>query len=541
VPNPGMKTCPECAEEIKLEARVCRFCGTTFSLVEVGYCVHCHRVTATSDLGVCVVCNSRLIDVHLESVEASGPKVEAVEKAERSGLAPVAAVTGPVMPVADRGAAPGDEEPDTAENVLADSGAEIEAEAEEAEEAKEAEEKAEPEGEEAPAEPAPTRPPFTPVSVLPAPEKTPEPEGVRLESSASEEPGEASPEQAEPELPSPPPAPGPPTGVISWARRGSTFEPVTKPEEPVAPAGEPEAEKPAPVEEPPQVEEKPAQPVVPSSDVAERLAAFGRRTPPSAVQPPAGSPTVPPPSPPAATPSAPTTPRTPEREEGASQAAAVHVKTEAHPEAAKEVAESEKAPEKGVVERAGERLGIVPSLTHRIAHPLYQLAAVVVVVIWLVELYWNHSLKGTSQAGSKTLAHLAVATYGSGGTLLIGAQIGIVAILCGLLAPTRVLPRGWFRRRGVAKEFTRDLKAQLGVKMIFQRKWYLERMILAFVIWAIALAYFVWGIAQKTSVNLQVGGYITTAAILVGFACSAVLMMRRTPVVSVDENGKIRG
>jgi len=176
---------------------------------------------------------------------------------------------------------------------------------------------------------------------------------------------------------------------------------------------------------------------------------------------------------------------------------------------------------------------------HRIAHPLYELAAITVIVIWLLEFYWDRSLRGTSDLGAKGLSHLAVATYGSGHTLLIAVQIAAVAAICGLLAPTRLLPKGWFRSRKVTQAFTKELESRFGVKMLYQQKAYLPKMIGAFVLWAIALGYFTWEIAGKTSIELKVGGYVTAVALLVGFACSALLMTRRTPLIAVDDSGRI--
>jgi hypothetical protein len=208
-------------------------------------------------------------------------------------------------------------------------------------------------------------------------------------------------------------------------------------------------------------------------------------------------------------------------------------------------------PAKGEVEQAkpveavepvvgeGWRLGIVPSLAHRIAHPLYQLAAITVIVIWLLEFYWDRSLRGTSDLGAKGLSHLAVATYGSGHTLLIAVQIAAVAAICGLLAPTRLLPKGWFRSRKVTQAFSKELESRFGVKMVYQQKAYLPKMIGAFVLWAIALGYFTWEIAGKESIELKAGGFATAVALLVGFTCSALLMTRRTPLVAVDDSGRI--
>jgi uncharacterized ion transporter superfamily protein YfcC len=91
----------------------------------------------------------------------------------------------------------------------------------------------------------------------------------------------------------------------------------------------------------------------------------------------------------------------------------------------------------------------------------------------------------------------------------------------------------------VSREFTQELQQKLGVKMVYRQKWYLQKMICAFVIWAIALAFFVMGIAGKTSVELKAGGYVAAVALIVGFASSALLMTRRTPLVAVDDQGRI--
>ncbi len=61
------KICPMCAETIKLEAKVCRFCRAHFEIQTTGYCGTCHATRSADDGGHCTQCGSQVADLKIES------------------------------------------------------------------------------------------------------------------------------------------------------------------------------------------------------------------------------------------------------------------------------------------------------------------------------------------------------------------------------------------------------------------------------------------------------------------------------------------
>jgi hypothetical protein len=56
-----------CAETIQLEAKACRFCGARFEVKMTGYCSSCHEIREAGGNGRCAMCDSELLDQHIES------------------------------------------------------------------------------------------------------------------------------------------------------------------------------------------------------------------------------------------------------------------------------------------------------------------------------------------------------------------------------------------------------------------------------------------------------------------------------------------
>jgi hypothetical protein len=84
------KACPVCCNQIKAEARVCRFCKATFAITIRGYCLADHDVMETSTEGKCTRCGNQVADLHVESRLLKAPAVLPVE-ATQAAVAPVQA------------------------------------------------------------------------------------------------------------------------------------------------------------------------------------------------------------------------------------------------------------------------------------------------------------------------------------------------------------------------------------------------------------------------------------------------------------------